>query len=89
MELFLDGEPTYSSRVDIDHPTTSCQFLLGRLSTVPIDDWLHNRAFVGCLDEVALYNHPLAIEEIRLHRELVIHPQTGPGVARRSELRDK
>jgi hypothetical protein len=93
MELYLDGEPMYSSQVDIDHPSVPCQFLLGRLSTIPIDDWLHNRAFVGRLDEVALYDHPLSIEEIRSHRRLAtqrvgdLRPagadrEGGPGAAR-------
>jgi hypothetical protein len=89
MELFLDGEPTYSSSVDIDHPTTPCQFVLGRLSTVPLEDWIHNRAFVGHLDEVALYNHTLALEEIRRHRERATRQPARRGVARRSEFRGK
>jgi hypothetical protein len=72
MELYLDGEPTRSTRVDLDHPTAPCQVLLGRLSTVPLsqkDDsrWFYGRGFAGLLDEVALYDHALSIEEIRRH----------------------
>src|SRR5262249_35416780 len=70
MELFLNGEPTYSSRLDISHATAACQFLLGRLSTIPKSDWLYNRAFVGQMDEVAIYDHPLSVPQIRLHYEL-------------------
>jgi hypothetical protein len=70
MELYLDGEPTYSTRADLDHPMMPFQFLLGRLTTIPSNDWMHNRGFVGRLDEVALYDHPLSIEEIRHHRQL-------------------
>jgi hypothetical protein len=70
MELYLDGELADSSRADLDHPMMPCQLLLGRLTTIPVSDWMHNRGFVGQLDEVALYNHPLSIEEIRRHRRL-------------------
>jgi hypothetical protein len=70
MELYLDGEPTYSSRADIAHPTVPCQLILGRLSTIPKGEWLYNRAFAGLLDEVALYDHPLSAEEVRRHHRL-------------------
>ncbi len=75
MELYLDGEPTYSLRTDLDHPTIPCQVLLGRLSTLPIREgdnsrWFHGRPFVGLLDEVALYSHPLSLKEIQNHRRL-------------------
>jgi hypothetical protein len=75
MELFLDGEPTYSLSTDLAHPTVPCQVILGRLSSVPVNDsederWLFSRAFAGRLDEVAIYNHPLSIEEIRGHHRL-------------------
>jgi hypothetical protein len=75
MELFLDGEPTYSLPTDLGHATKPCQVILGRLSTLPIregDDtlWFHGRPFAGRLDEVALYNHPLSLEEVRLHHRL-------------------
>jgi hypothetical protein len=73
MELYLDGEPTRSLQADPGHPTAPCQVLLGRLSTVPVrqrpekDHWLFNRGFVGRLDEVAIYDHPLSVKEIRRH----------------------
>jgi hypothetical protein len=31
---------------------------------------VHSRPFVGLIDELALYNRPLAIEEIQRHYEL-------------------
>jgi hypothetical protein len=75
MELYLDGEPTFSVPTDLGHPTTPCQVILGRLSTLPDkegDDtlWFHGRPFAGRLDEVVLYDRPLTPEEIRLHHRL-------------------
>jgi hypothetical protein len=72
MELFLDGEASSSLRDDLGHPSNPGQVLLGRLSTGPADTWLVNRAFVGLLDEVALYDHPLSTEEIRQHHRAAI-----------------
>jgi hypothetical protein len=75
MELYLDGEPTYSQSADPVPSTVACQVLLGRLSTVIAKDHelyrlVYCRPFVGRLDEVALYNHPLSIEEVRRHLRL-------------------
>jgi hypothetical protein len=67
MELFLDGEAISSLHDDLRHPSVPGQVLLGRLSTVPDESWLYRRAFVGLMDEVALYDHPLSVEEIRRH----------------------
>lgn len=70
MELFMDGEPTPPLSVAPDMPIRASQFLLGRLTTVPrsTDTW--SRPFVGRLDEVALYHHPLTVEEVRRHYRL-------------------
>jgi hypothetical protein len=75
MELYLDGEPVYSQSAGLGHPTTPCQVVLGRLSSVPLtaredSRWLFGRPFAGRLDEVAFYDHPLSIEEIRRHHRL-------------------
>jgi hypothetical protein len=90
MELYLDGEPVYSLPSDLSHPTAPCQVLLGRLSTVPLDKtddsrWFYGRPFVGRLDEVALYDHPLSAEEVRRHHRAaaqrvrgVSSPAAGP-----------
>ena len=72
MGLYLDGVPTSSTGGDLGHPIVPCQVLLGRLSTVPLgerDDsrWFHGRGFAGLLDEVAIHDHGLSIEEIRRH----------------------
>jgi hypothetical protein len=70
MELFLDGEPTDSMPIRPGHSTVPCQFLLGRLTTVPIHAWWTSRPFAGLMDEVALYDRPLSAEEIRDHHRL-------------------
>jgi Concanavalin A-like lectin/glucanases superfamily len=75
MELYLDEEPTYSLPADPVRVIVACQVLFGRLSTVNTKDHelhrlIYSRPFVGRLDEVALYNHPLSIEEIRRHHRL-------------------
>lgn len=70
MELFLDGELTRSLSENLEHPTQPSQVLLGRLSTIPLTDYIHCRAFVGRIDEVALYDRPLSAEEVRDHYRL-------------------
>jgi hypothetical protein len=70
MELFLDGALTESLPVDLDHSTQTGQLLLGRLTKVPIHHWWWSRPFVGRMDEVALYDHPISAEEVRRHYQL-------------------
>ena len=70
MELFMDGEPTPPLSVDPDDIDQPGQFLLGRLTAVDKSDHTWNRSLVGQMDEVALYDRPLTIEEIRGHYRL-------------------
>ncbi len=81
MELFLDGESTFSLPIHLGSSTVPRQFILGRLSTVPKNDWLYSRAFAGRMDEVALYDHPLAIDEIRRHHRSAMQRARDPGAA--------
>jgi hypothetical protein len=67
MELYLNGNANDSLPVDPDDPATNCRFLLGRLTTVPKHSFFTSRPFAGRMDEVALYDHPLSPDEIRLH----------------------
>jgi hypothetical protein len=41
--------------------------VLGRLTRVPIHHWWWSRPFVGLMDEVALYDHPISAQEVRSH----------------------
>jgi hypothetical protein len=70
MELFMDGEPTPPLSVDPDDVDEPGQFLLGRLTAVNKSDHIWNRPLIGQMDEVALYDRPLTIEEIRAHYRL-------------------
>ncbi len=70
MELFMDGEPTPPLSVDPDDIDQPGQFLLGRLTAVEKYDQTWNRPLVGQMDEVALYDRPLSIGEIRGHYRL-------------------
>jgi Concanavalin A-like lectin/glucanases superfamily len=74
MELYLDGEAQASQPIDTAGSTEFCQVVLGRLTTLTDSQEIHHtgyrRAFVGLMDEVALYNRPLTPEEIAAHRRL-------------------
>lgn len=77
MELFLDAEPTPVLAVDPDYATGPSRLLIGRLTSIPSDPsrpvQAHehtSRPFVGQIDEVALYDRPLTVEEIRRHHRL-------------------
>jgi hypothetical protein len=73
MELFLDGVPNETLPVYLDDTNTECRFLLGRLTTEPKHSFFTSRPFVGRMDEVALYGHPLTAEEVRRHYQLATH----------------
>lgn len=66
MELYLDGSLSRTMRLEPDHPTLSCHLVVGRRTTDPFDP-KDARPFVGRLDELALYDHPLSAEEVRRH----------------------
>ena len=70
MRLFIDGESADTLQIDPGRSTSPCQLLLGRLTTIPIHGRPTSRPFVGRMDEVALYDHPLTPEEIRHHYHL-------------------
>ena len=75
LELYVDGERvgTSPARLNAEDPddraaTGPCRLLVGRLkrrSTPPFADEI--RAFEGRLDELAVYDRPLAADEIRRH----------------------
>jgi hypothetical protein len=84
LELYVDGLPTQPVTPPSALATEPCRVLLGRLKPVPRPSGrVHSRPFVGLIDELALYNRPLAAEEVRRHYELGIaagrswEPRTG------------
>lgn len=78
MEVFVDGNPTPPLAVAADQTTPAGQFLLGRLTTRPKHDPGWSRPFCGRMDEVALYDHPLSLEEVRRHYQLAAPRAVAP-----------
>jgi hypothetical protein len=76
VELFLDGEPDHAMPLDPDHPTLSCRLVVGRRTPDPSEAH-DSRSFVGRLDELAIYDHPLTAEEVRTHFRLAT-PEASP-----------
>jgi hypothetical protein len=76
MELYFDGEPCQSTRLEIGRPTIRCHLVVGRRSANP-DESYDQRKFVGRLDELAIYDRPLAAAEAREHHKLGI-AKAGP-----------
>jgi hypothetical protein len=78
MELYLNGEAQASQPIGSSGSTAPCQVILGRLSTLTEGGGIHytgfRREFVGLMDEVALYNRPLAPGEILNHSRLPVRP---------------
>src|SRR5262249_28734589 len=62
MELYMDGVLTHLQLLDPDRSTIPCRMLLGRLLTATQDAPEKYRPFLGRMDELALYDHPLSAE---------------------------
>jgi hypothetical protein len=78
MVQFIDGEPSAVLSVAPEHADVPCQLILGRLTTQPGSGLSIDRPFVGRLDEVALYDHPLTVEEIREHHRQGVRKASVP-----------
>lgn len=70
MELYLNGELTGTTSIDPADATTACRLLVGRLRRGAQQSLNQTRPFIGRLDELAVYEHPLPPAEIRRHFEL-------------------
>jgi hypothetical protein len=71
LELYVDGVPAQPVSHESAFASEPCRVLLGRLKPLPRrSGYVHSRPFVGLIDELALYDHPLTTEEIRRHHEL-------------------
>jgi hypothetical protein len=66
----MDGVLARSQPLDPDRSTLPCRMLLGRLLASNQNAPEKYRPFVGRVDEVALYDHPLSAEEVRVHYQL-------------------
>jgi hypothetical protein len=69
IELYHDGVQVHSLLLQPDHPDVACRLVVGRRTPDP-QELEDTRAFVGRLDELAVYDHPLAAEEVRHHFQL-------------------
>jgi hypothetical protein len=70
MELYLNGRLSSSLSILSKHADVPCRFVLGRLTEREGTGISYDRPFLGRLDEVALYNHPLSADAIREHYEI-------------------
>jgi hypothetical protein len=70
VELYVDAEMVGTAPADSGARTAPCNFLVGRLKSGPQSNPYDIRPFVGRLDELAVYDHPLSRDEIRKHYEL-------------------
>jgi hypothetical protein len=69
LELYLDGALDRAMPLEPDHPTLSCRLVVGRRNPDPSDPQ-DRRPFVGRIDEFAVYDRPLAADEVRAHYRL-------------------
>jgi hypothetical protein len=71
LELYVDGLATSPVSPPSASASEPCRLLLGRLKPIPRPSGrVHSRPFVGLIDELVLYNHPLSGDEIRRHYAL-------------------
>lgn len=68
MELYVDGVAQWLP-LEPDHPSAPCYLVVGR-RTIDLTETNDPRSFVGRLDELAIYDHPLSAEQIRRHFQL-------------------
>ena len=64
IQLFLDGTLAGETKLDSTPQPFPCRVVFGRIKDIPTPD---ARAFVGRMDEIALYDRPLKPDEIRAH----------------------
>ncbi len=67
MELYVDGALAGSAAIDASDGIAPCRLFVGRCVQHPRPELGQVRPFYGQLDELALYDRPLAEAEIRRH----------------------
>jgi hypothetical protein len=70
LELYMDGDLVAQTPAAPDAAPAPCRLLVGRLKQGPQPDMDQIRPFVGRLDELAVYDHPLSAADIRRHADL-------------------
>jgi hypothetical protein len=70
LELYVNGDLAGTAPAEPDEATTPCRLMVGRLKHGAQSRMDQIRPFVGRLDELAVYDHPLSPEDIRRHYEL-------------------
>jgi hypothetical protein len=71
MELYMNGSLAATVPIGSEQATEACRLLLGRLKPEPrLPGRIHSRPFVGRIDELVLYEHPLPAKEIARHYRL-------------------
>lgn len=73
MELYLNGVLDQATTPEIDPPGIDYHLVVGRRTAEPTQVE-ESRPFVGRLDELVLYDHPLTPEEVRAHYRLAVPP---------------
>lgn len=63
-ELYLDGHLNRREVLDSNDSSLNCQLVVGRRTNDP-ENQVDPRAFAGCLDELAIYDHVLTSAEVQ------------------------
>ncbi len=74
MQVYLDGAAARPLALECEYPKLACNLVVGRRTPDALDP-KDSRSFVGRLDELAIYDHTLTAEEVRLHFQLA-NPST-------------
>jgi hypothetical protein len=67
LHLYVDGRLVAGAPALSDANTTACRLLVGRLKQWPPSRLNEIRPFAGRVDELAVYERPLSLEEIQQH----------------------
>jgi hypothetical protein len=85
MELYYDGVSGHSTPEPMVQPGVPCRLIVGRKTPDPLNR-KDSRSFVGWMDELAIYDHPLSADEVRRHYQLA-DPARRPGSVLLDEVR--
>ncbi len=69
LQLFIDGQPAGETKLGSVAEYDLCRAVFGRFTDMATPD---TRAFVGRIDEIALYGRPLKPEEIAAHAKAAL-----------------